>query len=141
MCMHACVHLLTKKLQKLLPGLLSNFIVLFLRYRLKSSLHRYRKIRPVEQYRRSSASSFPFIMVQSEMNVQTFRLVQGRLLLFGRLLKSVRVTSFGTCLISWQKCIIDQNFCKLDLWMQISYIVLFMIDLYKDNHVLACVHL
>ena len=25
--------------------------------------------------------------------------------------------------------------------MQISFIILFMIDLYKDNHVHACVHL
>ena len=61
-CVHACVHLSTFSLkksspQKLLTGLLPNFIVLFLRYRLKSSLHRYRKIRPVERYRRSSASS------------------------------------------------------------------------------------
>ena len=32
------------------------------------------------------------------------------------------------------------NFGKLNLWMQISYIILFKIDLYKDNHVHACVH-
>ena len=44
-------------LQKLLTGLLPNFILVFLRQRLKSSLHRYRKNRPVEQYRRLSASS------------------------------------------------------------------------------------
>ena len=61
-CVHACVHLLTFSLkktspQKLLTGLLPNFIVAFLRYRLKSSLHRYRKIRPGERYRRSSAST------------------------------------------------------------------------------------
>ena len=58
-CMHACVHLLTFSLtsQKLLTGLSPNFIVVFLRWRLKSSLRRYRKIRPVERYRRSSASS------------------------------------------------------------------------------------
>ena len=30
-------------------------------------------------------------------------------------------------------------FKKLNLWMQISFIILFMIDLYKDNHVRACV--
>ena len=39
------------------------------------------------------------------------------------------------------KCILllHQNFGKLNLWMQISFIILFMIDLYKDNHVRACV--
>ena len=42
MCVHAFVNF---------------FIVVFLRLRLKSSLHRYRKIRPVERYRRSSAFS------------------------------------------------------------------------------------
>ena len=31
------------------------------------------------------------------------------------------------------------KFGKLSLWMQISFIILFMIDLYKDNHVGACV--
>ena len=31
---------------------------------------------------------FPFIMVKSKMNLQDFTLVLGRLLLFGRLLKS-----------------------------------------------------
>ena len=34
-----------------------------------------------------------------------------------------------------------QNFGKLHLWMRISCIILFMIDLYKDNHVRACVRL
>ena len=60
MCVHACVHVcafvnffLKKKKkktspQKLLTGLLPNFIVVFLRKRLKISLHRYRNIRPVE---------------------------------------------------------------------------------------------
>ena len=35
------------------------------------------------------------------------------------------------------------KFGKLNLWMQMSFIFLFMIDLYKDNHVCvhACVHL
>ena len=58
-CVCAFVNFLFKKTspQKLLTGLLPNFIVVFLRQRLKSSLHRYRKIRPVERYRRSSASS------------------------------------------------------------------------------------
>ena len=43
--------------------------------------------------------------------------------------------------ISKLKCILllRQNFGKLNLWMQISFIILFMIDLYKDNHVRACV--
>ena len=44
--------------QKLLTGLLPNFMVVFLRWRLKSSLYHNRTIRPVEQYRHSSASSF-----------------------------------------------------------------------------------
>ena len=64
MCLHACVcafvNFFFKKTssQKLLTGLLPNFIVVFLRKRLKSSLHCYRKISPVERYRHSSASSF-----------------------------------------------------------------------------------
>ena len=58
-CVCAFVNFFFKKtsLQRLLTGHLPNFIVVFLRYRLKSSLHRNRKIRPVERYRRSSASS------------------------------------------------------------------------------------
>ena len=45
------------------------------------------------------------------------------------------------CVISYLKCILllQQNFGKLNLWMQISFIILFMIDLYKDYHVRACV--
>ena len=35
---------------------------------------------------------------------------------------------------------VHQNFGKLNLWMQISLIILFMIDLYKDNHVCAFVN-
>ena len=63
MCVHVCVYAFVnfffkKTPQKLLTGLLPNFIVVFLRYRLKSSLHCNRKIRPVERYRCSSASSF-----------------------------------------------------------------------------------
>ena len=34
---------------------------------------------------------------------------------------------------------IHQNFGQLNLWMLISFIILFMIDLYKDNHVRAYV--
>ena len=45
------------------------------------------------------------------------------------------------CVISKLKCIIHQNFGKLDFWMRISFIILFMIDLYKDNHVCACMRL
>ena len=57
-CVCAFVNFFFKKTspQKLLTGLLPNFIVVFLRYRLKSSLHR--KINPVERYRHLSASSF-----------------------------------------------------------------------------------
>ena len=46
------------------------------------------------------------------------------------------------CVISLLKCILllHQNFGKLNLWMQISFIILFMIDLYKDNHVCAFVN-
>ena len=44
------------------------------------------------------------------------------------------------CVISKLKCILlHQNFGKLNLWMQISFIILLMIDLYKDNHLRACV--
>ena len=44
------------------------------------------------------------------------------------------------CVISKLKCILllHQNFGKLNLRLQISFIILFMIDLYKDNHVHAC---
>ena len=57
-CMCAFVNFFFKKTsQKLLTGLLPNLIVVFLRQKLKSSLYRYREIRPVERYRYSSASS------------------------------------------------------------------------------------
>ena len=76
------------------------------------------------------------------MNYKVFRLVQGRLLLFGRLLKSqYESLPFGALCNLIAKCIIHQNFGKLDLWMQISFIILFMIDLYKHNHVHAYVRL
>ena len=50
-CMCTFVNFFFKKTspQKLLTGLLPNFIVVFLRKRLKSCLHRYRKIRPMER--------------------------------------------------------------------------------------------
>ena len=58
-CMCALVNFFFNKTsQKLLTGLLPNFIVVFLRRRLKSALHCYRKIRPVERYRHSSTSSY-----------------------------------------------------------------------------------
>ena len=44
------------------------------------------------------------------------------------------------CVISWLKCILQQKFGKLNLWIRISFIILFMIDLYKDNHVRAFVN-
>ena len=49
-CVCAYVDFFFKKTspQKLLTELLPNFIVVFFRLRLKPSLHRYRKIRPVE---------------------------------------------------------------------------------------------
>ena len=43
------------------------------------------------------------------------------------------------CVISLLNCIIHQNFGKLNLWIRISFIILFLIDLYKDNYVCACV--
>ena len=43
-------------------------------------------------------------------------------------------------LIAKMHTIATSNFGKLNLWMQISFIVLFMIDLYKDNYVCACLH-
>ena len=55
-CMRVFVNFFLKKnSQKLLTGFLPNFTGIFLRQRLKTSLHCYRKIRPVERYRRSSA--------------------------------------------------------------------------------------
>ena len=73
------------------------------------------------------------------MNLQSFWTSQ-REITFDRLLKS-RTSYFPLvfCVILWLKCIINQNFGKLNLWMQISFIILFMIDLYKDNHVHVCV--
>ena len=34
-----------------------------------------------------------------------------------------------------------QKFGELDLWMLISFIILFMIVFYRENHVRACLHL
>ena len=61
-CVCAFVNFFFKKSspQKLLTGLLPNFKAVFLRWKLKSSLHYYIKIRPVERYRCSSISSLRF---------------------------------------------------------------------------------
>ena len=45
------------------------------------------------------------------------------------------------CVISLLKCIIHKSFGQLNLWMLIFFIILFMIDLYKENHVRMCMHL
>ena len=57
-CMRAIVNFFFKKTfpEKLLTGVLPTFSGMFLRG-FKTSLHCYRKIRPVERYRRSTASS------------------------------------------------------------------------------------
>ena len=71
MCVHACVCKLFFKNtfpQKLLTGFLPNFTGMFLRYSLKTSLHCYRKNRTVEQYRRSSASSFIILQTLTEIS-------------------------------------------------------------------------
>ena len=75
---------------------------------------------------------FPFVMVQSKMNLQSFK-TSPREITFVTLQKN-SMSYFLSVLsvMSWLKCIIHQNFGKLDLWMQISFIILFMIDLYKD---------
>ena len=71
---------------------------------------------------------------------KVFRLVQGRLVLFGRLLKSqYELLPFGALCNLIAKMDNTSKFGKLDLWMQISFIILFMIDLYKDNYVHAFV--
>ena len=41
---------------------------------------------------------------------------------------------------SWLECIIHQNFGKLNLWVQVSFIILFVMDLYKNNHARAFVN-
>ena len=87
-CVCAFVNFFFKKTsQKLLTGLLPNFIVVFLRLRLKSSLHRNRKIRPVERYRCSSTSSMCLQYKSFENSVgkgeivrnEQFILIQGSL--------------------------------------------------------------
>ena len=76
------------------------------------------------------------------MNLQSFW-TSPREINFVRLLKSsMSYFPLVLCIISLLKCILPQNFGKLNLWMRISVIILFnMIDLYKDNHVHVCMHL
>ena len=79
MCVCVCKLFSLKSSQKLLTGFLPNFTGMFPRYRLKTSLHCYRKIRPVEQYRCSSASSlFKFIL----SSANAFNLDQSEISLF-----------------------------------------------------------
>ena len=64
---------------------------------------------------------------------------------FDRLLKSsMSYFPLVLCVMSELKCklLLDlhQSFGKLNLWMQISFIIHFMIDLYKDNQVCAFVN-
>ena len=69
------------------------------------------------------------------MNLQSF-LTSPREITFVRLLKSsTGYFALVLSVISLLKRIIHQNFGKLNLCMQISFIILFMIDVYKDNHV------
>ena len=76
------------------------------------------------------------------MNLQSFGAGPGEIT-FVRLLKSsMSYFPLVLCVISKLKCILllHENFGKLNLWIQISFLILIMIDLYKDNHVHACVH-
>ena len=73
------------------------------------------------------------------MNLQSFK-TSPRAITFVRLLKSsMSYFPLVLCVISYLKCILHQNFGKLNLMMRISFIILFMMDLYKDNHVRACI--
>ena len=55
------------------------------------------------------------------MNLQSFRLVQGRLLLVNYLKVSISYFPLVLYAISRLKCIIHQNFGQLNLWMIIFY--------------------
>ena len=83
------------------------------------------------------------------MNLQNFRLVQGRLLLFGRLLKSqYKLLPFGALcnLVAkmhnlskfWKIKSMNANFFYYSIY---DRFIQFMIDLYKGSHVHACVRL
>ena len=74
------------------------------------------------------------------MNLQSFQ-TSPRENTFVRFKSSKTFFLLVHSVISELKCIIHQNFGKLNSWMQISFIILFMIDLYKDNHVRAYVRL
>ena len=69
------------------------------------------------------------------MHLQCFYTSPRRLLLVNYLKVSTSYFPVVLCVISWLKFIMHQNFGQLNLSMQISFIILFMIDLYKDNHV------
>ena len=77
-----------------------------------------------------SFSFYPFIIVWSKIEV--FRLVQGKLLLVD-LLSQYELLPFSAMCNLIAKM---HNTSKF--WMQISFIILFIIDLYKDNHVCVC---
>ena len=75
------------------------------------------------------------------MNLQSFQ-ASPKEITFVRLLKSSMGNfPFGALcnFMAKMHTITTSNFGKLNLWMQISFIILFIIDLYKDNHVCACV--
>ena len=69
--------------------------------------------------------------------------LQREMITFVRLLKSsMSYFPLVLCVFSVLKCILllNQNFGKLNLWMQISFIILFMIDYTKTTMcVCACV--
>ena len=66
---------------------------------------------------------------------KVFRLAQGRLLWVEHCKSQYELLPLVLCVISLLKCIIHKNFDQINLWMLISFIILFMIDVYKDNHV------
>ena len=79
---------------------------------------------------------FPFNMVWWKMNIQSFY-TSPREITFGKLIKSqCELLPFGAL------CnLIASKFCQLNSWIPISFIIIFMIDLYKDYHVRASVRL
>ena len=75
------------------------------------------------------------------MNLQSFWASPTEIT-FVRLLKSsMSYFPLVLCVISYLKCILflHKSVGKLNSWMQISFIILFMIDLYRDSHVRECV--
>ena len=76
------------------------------------------------------------------MNLQSFWASPMEMITFVRLpVSCMSYFPFMLCVISQLKCILFlyQNFGKLNLWMQISFIILFMIDLYKKKPC-VCMH-